>query len=173
MISRQVGLTTENGELSRSGLRERSSEYAYRLLKRKILDSDYPPGEHVLEQDIAAELKLSRTPVREAFVRLEQDGLLMIVPRHGVRISVLSPNDMRELYEVLTALEPTAVELFARRRPSNEELAPLVIACDAMETALAGKRLKAWAAPDENFHFHLAQLFGNRRLAPMLMHVLG
>jgi DNA-binding GntR family transcriptional regulator len=66
-------------------------------LKQKILDSDYPSGEHVLEQEIAAELKLSRTPVREAFVRLEQDGLLEIVPRHGVRISVLSPNDMREL----------------------------------------------------------------------------
>jgi len=169
MIPRQVELTTEDGELSRVGLRQRSSEYAYRLLKRKILDSDYPPGEHVLEQDIAAELKLSRTPVREAFVRLEQDGLLMIVPRHGVRISVLSPNDMRELYEVLTALEPTAVELLARRRPSNEELAPLVTACDAMETALAGKRLKAWAAADEDFHFNLAQLCGNRRLASMIM----
>jgi DNA-binding GntR family transcriptional regulator len=139
------------------------------LLKQKILDSDYPPGEHVLEQDIAGELKLSRTPVREAFVRLEQEGLLEIVPRHGIRISVLSPNDMRELYEVLTALEPAAVELLARRQPSDQELAPLVTACDAMEAALAGKRLKAWAAADEDFHFNLAQRCGNRRLAAMIM----
>ena len=54
MISRQVGRRTKDGESSRVGLRQRSSEYAYRLLKRKILDSDYLPGEHVLEQDIAA-----------------------------------------------------------------------------------------------------------------------
>lgn len=168
MITRQLIPMTNNGELRR-GVRQRSSEFAYTLLKQKILDSDYPPGEHLLEQDIARELKLSRTPVREAFVRLEQEGLLEIVPRRGICISVLSPKDMRELYEVLTALEPAAVELLARRRPAGEELAPLVTACDEMEAALAGKRLKAWAAADEAFHFNLAQLCGNRRLAAMIM----
>jgi DNA-binding GntR family transcriptional regulator len=169
MTLREAVRTTENAETHGMGLRQRSSEYAYRLLKQKILDSEYPPGEHVLEQDIARELKISRTPVREAFVRLEQEGLLQIVPRHGIRISVLSPKDMRELYEVLAALEPAAVELLARRRPADEELLPLVAACDAMETALAGKRLKAWATADEDFHFNLAQLCGNRRLAAIIM----
>jgi DNA-binding GntR family transcriptional regulator len=56
--------------------------------------------------------------VREALVRLEQEGLLEIVPRHGARISALSPADMREIYEVLTSLEPTAAELLARRKPA-------------------------------------------------------
>src|SRR3954469_6790368 len=89
----------------------RSTEIAYLQIKQKILDNEYQPGSQVLEQDIAAALGLSRTPVREALVRLQQDGLLEIVPRHGVRISVLSPADMREIYEVLTTLEPAAVEL--------------------------------------------------------------
>jgi DNA-binding GntR family transcriptional regulator len=169
MTQKRLVPWTENGEERPAAARQRSSEFAYRLLKQKILDSDYPPGEHVLEQDVAAELKLSRTPVREAFVRLEQEGLLEIVPRHGIRISVLSPSDMRELYEVLTALEPAAVELLARRRPSDQELAPLVSACDAMEATLASKRLKAWAAADEAFHYNLAQLCGNRRLAAIIM----
>src|ERR1700692_4786334 len=112
---------------------QRFTEYAYRLIKRKILDNEFPPGAQILEQDIAAELNISRTPVREAFVRLKQDGLLEIVPRHGVRISTLSPDDMREIYEVLMSLEPTAVELLARRKPSDVDLAPLIAACDAME----------------------------------------
>jgi DNA-binding GntR family transcriptional regulator len=152
---------------------QRSTEFAYRLIKQNILDNEYAPGAQILEQDIAAELNVSRTPVREAFVRLKQDGLLEIVPRHGVRISVLSPDDMREIYQVLISLEPMAVELLARRRPSDDELAPLIKACTAMERALAGRKpnLKAWAAADEAFHSNLATLCGNRRLAGMIMTV--
>ena len=85
---------------AKGGLTPRSTNLAYLRIKEKILDNVYPPGAQVLEQDIAAELDLSRTPVREALVRLQQDGLLQIVPRHGVRISVLSPADMREIYEI-------------------------------------------------------------------------
>jgi len=56
---------------------------------------------------------------------------------------------MREIYQVLISLEPMAVELLARRRPSDDELAPLIKACTAMERALAGRKpnLKAWAPP--------------------------
>ena len=106
--------------------RLRSTEQAYRQIKQKILDTEYPPGAQLLEQDLCAELGLSRTPVREALVRLQQEGLLEIVPRHGARISVLSPADMREIYEILTSLEPTAVELLARRRPPAAEIVPLL-----------------------------------------------
>jgi DNA-binding GntR family transcriptional regulator len=152
---------------------QRSTELAYKLIKQKILDNEYPPGAQFLEQDIAVELNVSRTPVREAFIRLKQDGLLEIVPRHGVRISVLSPNDMREIYEVLMSLEPMAVELLARRKPSDDDLAPLINACTDMERALARRKpnLKAWAAADEAFHSNLARLCGNARLAGMIMTV--
>jgi len=151
----------------------RSSEAAYARIKAKVLDSEYAPGSHVLEQEIAAELGLSRTPVREALVRLQQEGLLEIVPRHGARISVLSPADMREIYEVLLSLEPTAVEILARRKPPPEELAPLIEACEAMGLALedAEPKLADWAAADERFHMGLASLCGNRRLAAMIMTV--
>lgn len=161
------------GAPQETGRGQRSTEIAYLHIKQKILDNEYPPGAYVLEQDIAAELKLSRTPVREALVRLQQDGLVKIVPRHGVRISPLSPADMREIYEVLMSLEPTAVELLARRRPSLSELAPLVEACDAMEAALSRREpdLKAWAAADESFHINLARMCGNSRLAAMIMTV--
>ncbi|WP_046866830.1 GntR family transcriptional regulator [Microvirga massiliensis] len=159
--------------LGRGKRPQRLTEVAYQEVKRRILDNEYPPGSQILEQDIAAELDLSRTPVREALVRLEQDGLLSIVPRHGARISALSAADMREIYEILIALEPTAVELIARQRLAAEQLQPLVQSCDAMERSLEGSKpdLKAWAAADESFHTGVAQLCPNRRLSAMIMTV--
>jgi DNA-binding GntR family transcriptional regulator len=151
----------------------RSSDAAYLSIKAKILDSEYAPGSQVLEQEIADALSLSRTPVREALVRLQHEGLLTITPRHGVRISALSPSDMREIYEVLLSLEPTAVELLARRRPSPEEISPLIDASTAMERALSGPApdLAAWAVADERYHLGLASLCGNGRIAAMIMTV--
>ncbi len=151
----------------------RSTEAAYTSIKARILDSDLPPGSHVLEQALAKQTGMSRTPIREALVRLQQEGLLQIVPRHGVRISTLSPSDMRDIYQVLVSLEPTAIELLTILRPSREDLATLVTACDNMERALASDPpdLRAWAAADELFHMDLAARCGNRRLAGMVMTV--
>jgi DNA-binding GntR family transcriptional regulator len=150
-----------------------AADQAHAAIRRKILDAEWPPGASVLEGAIALELGLSRTPVREALVRLQQEGLIEIVPRHGMRVSALSQADMREIYQVLTTLEPAAVELLAERRPSRAVLAPLYAACDAMARSLRGPKpdLRAWAAADEDFHAGLARLCGNRRLAAMIMTV--
>ncbi|MFC7397988.1 GntR family transcriptional regulator [Chelatococcus sp. GCM10030263] len=149
----------------------RSAETAYRRVKQRILDNVYAPGTQVLEQVLADDLGISRTPVREALVRLAQEGLVAVVPRHGMRVLPLSPDDMREIYEVLTSLEPTAIALLAARHPSAAESAPLVEACAAMEAALARDDLDGWAKADERFHLGLVELCGNRRLAAMVMTV--
>lgn len=158
---------------ARAEPRPNAADQAHAAIRRRILDADWAPGASVLEGEIALELGLSRTPVREALVRLQQEGLVEIVPRHGMRVSALSPADMREIYQVLTSLEPTAAELLAERRPSRAELAPLHDACEAMAASLRGPApdLRAWAAADEDFHAGLARLCGNRRLAAMIMTV--
>jgi DNA-binding GntR family transcriptional regulator len=138
---------------------------AYEQIRRRILDNVWPPGHRALEQEVALALGMSRTPVREALVRLENDGLVEVVPRHGMRVLPVSPADMREIYEILTALECMAAELVAARHPSEAELAPLTLATDAMEAALAADDLDAWAAADERFHANLIELSGNRQLA--------
>lgn len=162
-----------NEETEDSARAPRSSEAVYLKLKQAILDNRYPPGAQILESQIASEFEASRTPVREAFVRLQQEGLLEIVPRHGVRISALSPGDMREIYEILMSLEPTAVELLVARQPDRAELSGLVQACDDMEKSLAGPQpdLVGWALADERFHMSLAKLCGNKRLAAMILTV--
>ena len=137
---------------------------AYQQVRKRILDNVWPPGHRALETEVALALGMSRTPVREALLRLQSDGLVEIIPRHGMRVLPVSPADMREIYEILTALECMAVELIALRKPSDDELAPLIEATHAMEQALAGDELEQWAQADERFHAHLLDLAGNRQL---------
>ncbi|MFO1322518.1 MAG: GntR family transcriptional regulator [Burkholderiales bacterium] len=137
---------------------------AYAAVRRRILDNVYPPGHQALESELAAELGISRTPVREALIRLANEGLVEVVPRHGMRVLPVSPADMAEIYLVLTALESAAAELLARRQPKDAELKPLVDATREMTRALKADDLDAWAAADERFHQGLVELAGNRTL---------
>lgn len=137
---------------------------AYEAVRQRILDNVYPPGHQALEQALAEELGISRTPLREAMIRLRNEGLLEIVPRHGVRVLPLSATDMKEIYETLTALESMAAELAARRRPGAAELKPLQDASRDMARALRDDDLDAWAHADECFHRTLIELCGNRLL---------
>ena len=148
-----------------------AAEGAYQRLKPMILDNLLPPGTQMLEAEIALQLGLSRTPVREAMLRLQQDGLVAITPRHGMRVLPISAADMRDIYDVLESLEPTAAELVARRELPDSALRPLEAACEAMEAALTAEDRARWAAADEDFHLTLATLCGNQRLAAMVMQV--
>ena len=140
---------------------------AYRTIKTRILENRYQPGHQILEQQLADDLGMSRTPVREALIRLHDEGLVELIPRRGMRIVPLAPEDMQEIYEVLTALEVAAVELAARRPLTAEELAPLDEALQTMETRLAADDLDGWARADARFHKALLTLAGNKRLAGM------
>jgi DNA-binding GntR family transcriptional regulator len=137
---------------------------AYEQMRRRILDNVWPPGHRALEKEVALELGMSRTPVREALLQLQNEGLVEVIPRHGVRVLPVSPTDMREIYEILTALECMAAELLARRKPGDDELQPLIAATDAMDAALKVDDLDAWAQADERFHAQLLELAGNRQL---------
>ena len=140
-------------------------ELAYQTMRRRILDNVWAPGFRALEQELAKLLDMSRTPVREAMMRLSNDGLVEVVPRHGMRVLPLSAIDMAEIYQILGALEATAAELVAQRRPSSKQLAPLDEASRAMDQALKADDLDAWALADERFHRHLIELSGNKLLA--------
>lgn len=144
-------------------------EGAYDALKSAIRDNVFPPGYQGSEQEIATQLRMSRTPVHEALIRLQEEGLVRVLPRRGVLVCAISPDDMREIYEVIVALEGASAELIAamppeRREPIAEELAAVNA---AMEAALAGEKLVAWAEADGRFHQLLVERSGNRRLARM------
>ena len=83
----------------------------YEALKERILLGQIAPGERIIESTIAEELKTSRTPVRGAFQRLIQDGLVERVLQGGLRVTVITPRMIREVFGIRAVLEVYAGEL--------------------------------------------------------------
>ena len=90
-------------------------EEAYRHLKTRIMSADLPPGASLNELEIAAALGTSRTPVREAIRKLEQEGLAMRYPNRGAIVTKLSMTDVLEIWQLREILEPAACALAADR----------------------------------------------------------
>lgn len=150
-------------------VRRSAIDGVYERIRKKVLDSELAPGSQILEQELAVMLGVSRTPVREAVIRLHNEGLLEIIPRHGVRIVPIAVSDMREIYDVLISLEPRAAELLALRGASPKELRQLEVCSERMTDALARDEMEEWALADEEFHLGIVRLSGNRRLADIVL----
>ena len=133
-------------------------------LRALIFAGELPAGTDHLESELAEQLGMSRTPVREATLILESQGLLEVRPRKGVRISSLSPDDMREIYEVLTELESLAASLAAEAHYSEQQLARLKAATFEMEASVEANDREGWARADAAFHDELVRLGGNKRI---------
>jgi DNA-binding GntR family transcriptional regulator len=137
---------------------------AYGRLKSDILENRLPPGLMVPEPEIAHRLGMSRTPVREALITLQSEGLVELIPRRGVRILPISPKDMCEIYELLTLLEPEAAADLAEQTENGGTIAALEDSTAEMEQALRENDLDRWAKADDAFHRELLRAKGNRRL---------
>lgn len=137
---------------------------AYNEIKRRILDNEIPSNSILLEQELAELLKMSRTPVREALIRLSNEGMVEVRPRHGMRVLPLSAEDMSEIYDILTALEAKAAEIVATNGLDKEQLQELHHAVDSMDLALKDDDLAAWGNADEQFHRLLVEYSNNQRL---------
>lgn len=145
-----------------------STQRAIDALRSMIFSGDLPAGSDHLESELAVQLGMSRTPVREAALRLESQGLVQMRPRKGVRILPISPSDMREIYDVLTELESFAARRAAERGLSDTDLASLAQSIDDMDSALAQTALEDWAEADDRFHQELVQLGGNARVCAIV-----
>ncbi len=145
-----------------------NTQRAVNELRRLIFTGELPAGSDHLESELADRLGMSRTPVREAALTLESQGLLELRARKGVRILSVSPEDMREIYDVLTELESLAAELAAEKNYASVDLAGLEDAITDMEAALSIKDLEAWADADDRFHSELVRLGGNSRITTIV-----
>lgn len=141
-----------------------NSQRALKELRELIFTGELPAGSDHLESELAERLGMSRTPVREAALTLESQGLLQLRPRKGVRILPVSPDDMREIYDVLTPLESLAAERAAQSGYDEDDLAALSHSITDMTQAIEAKDLKAWAEADDAFHRELVRLGKNSRV---------
>ncbi len=85
----------------------------YQILRQAILSEQLKPGERLVERKLAMQLGVSRTPVREAIRKLESEGLLKHIPRKGVVVARLSPQEAWEIYHIRAVLEGLAARLAA------------------------------------------------------------
>ena len=126
-------------------------DLAYAAIRERILAGSLPRGARVHQEDLAVELGVSRTPVREALRRLAAEGLVEMHTNRGARVADLDRSGMRGAYEARLVIEPGAARLAALRQPA----APLA----QMRAALARQRRIAasvHAAFEANRDFHLA-----------------
>ncbi|OBA62767.1 GntR family transcriptional regulator [Mycobacterium sp. 1100029.7] len=94
--------------------KDRALEY----VKNQVLTGAFPGGEMISEGDIAAALGMSRTPVREAFLRMEAEGLLRLYPQRGALVVPVSPDEVRAVIEARLVLEQFAVRKVVGRGPT-------------------------------------------------------
>ena len=140
----------------------------FNKLRDDIIKGNIPAGEKLTEQRICKEYKVSRTPVREAFQKLELDGLIDIIPNRGAFVIGITHQDIEDMYELRKAYEAIAVK-WAIERITVEEFQELEEAYDIMEfytqKGEADKMLQI------NTHFH--NLIYNATKNRMLQHVLA
>ncbi len=84
-------------------------QQAFEYIKGQIVNLGFRPGEYITNSEIAAQLNISRTPVREAFHRLEKEGLLINEARRGWKIYTLSLEDIQEIFDIKIAVEGMVV----------------------------------------------------------------
>jgi DNA-binding GntR family transcriptional regulator len=139
---------------------------AYSVLRQAILSGRFKPGDHLVEREVAAQLGLSRSPVREAFRRLEQDHLVTVT-RQGLVVQGLTLRDAEELYQIRQQLEALAARLAARnfapeQRPRLEEILSRTV------EAIAANDSAQISAEGIKFHEALAEIADNRHLKRLL-----
>ena len=144
-------------------LREIVCENLRDAIKKGILE----PGERLMEVQIADELGISRTPVREAIRKLEQEGYVIMMPRRGTYVADVSESDIKEIFEIRSALESLATGL-AARRIEQDEIEKLQNLLNEIEEYIAQGDMDKIVETDIKFHELLYQFSRNERLAAII-----
>src|SRR4051794_31694609 len=140
-----------------------AKDRAYRHTKARILDGSLPGGDLITEGQVADTLAMSRTPVREAFLRLEAEGLLRLYPQRGALVVPVSPEEVRAVMEARLVLEQ-----FAAGKVARLEAARRGTAFDRLDAELQRQRrlgpqpdLDAFLDADRAFHTIIMETAGN------------
>lgn len=130
----------------------------YRLLRRQIIQAELLPGERLSESDVAKGLSVSRQPVREAFIKLSEEGLVQVLPQRGTFVTKISVAAVMDARFVREAIEADVVRLVAESRTAGaiEELRGQI----AQQKKVPHNDRAAFLRLDERFHRTLAASAG-------------
>ena len=156
----------------RSGPRvQRQSDIAYRSLRDALIRCQFPPGEEISEAALAERLALGKVAVREALVRLSQEGLVQPIPRVGYRVTAVTFKDILDIFEMRAIIEPAAARL-ACGKVSEAVLREADDAWRRAHDSAEGCAQAGGLESNKAFHLAIARATGNERLINMLARVL-
>jgi DNA-binding GntR family transcriptional regulator len=135
---------------------------AYEALKKRIINNSFKAGNPLNERVLSEELRISKTPIREAFQQLEQEGFIENIPHKGSFVSKISIQDIREIFEVREILECAAARGSALKG-DLDKLEAMKERLESIENVNGKTPLKLMKAGDQ-IHNYLFESFGNNRL---------
>jgi len=100
--------------------RKTLKDQAYRILKEKLVNCEFPPGSMLNEAQLSAELGFSRTPIREAISVLETEGYLQIVPKKGILVTDILLSDVLQIFQARMEIEPITLKMAGPNLPTEE-----------------------------------------------------
>ncbi len=139
----------------------------YERIRGDILACVLTPGAMIQEKELAGRYSVSKSPVRDALLRLQEQGLIEVMPRKGYRVRPISLADSRNLYETRILLEKACIKRAIEKTPT-ENLALL----DQFRSAVGAESLAEWVDYNREFHRAIAHLSGNARLTKMSQEVI-
>lgn len=151
--------------------RLRASDFAYSSIRQGLAAGRWPPGSHLRETELAAELGISRTPVREALRKLASEQLVSFEPHLGVRVPGWSDHDMEEIFALRVELESYAAGQ-AALRASPAQVAELRELARGIEKAAFGGAEPDYVGITElnnRFHSLIVAAAGNQRLVGLIV----
>lgn len=139
-----------------------AKDRVYAFVKERILDGGYPGGELLSEGEVAEALEVSRTPVREAFLLLEAEGLMRLYPKRGALVVPVSPAEVRDVMETRMLVERHTAERLAAGGPAAAPvIADLHELIARQERLLDEGDLTGFVAADRAFHHAIVAAAGN------------
>lgn len=150
------------------------SEDVYEAIKGRLGKSDLKPGIKIKEEQLAKELGVSRTPVREALNKLEREGLVEIIPRYGTFVADLTPNDVKEIYDVRAELEGLALRLCflnldkKKKKKFYQKLSEMADFLTKCESYVEEGNFEPFIKADINFHDFIVISSENSRLIQVM-----
>ncbi len=149
---------------------ETFQEIAYRHVKENILQLKLKPGQYVTDSQVAQDLNMSRTPVREAFYRLENEGLLVNAARRGWRVYSLSLEDIHHIFDIKVAVEGMVARQCANC--TDEALREtLREALGDMRAAVQAASPREWLQADHKLHAVLFRMVKNERAERIILNL--
>ena len=142
-------------------------DVVFQTLRTAILKGDLKPGERLMELQLASKLGVSRTPIREAIRKLEQEGLARTIPRKGAEVAGMTEKDMEDVLQIRCVLEELAARLSCQNI-TDEEMRELKIAMVAFEEKTREGNVVELAKADVTFHDIIYRAADNPKLLVLL-----